>query len=512
MRFAFEDAPRPSHTNGGRVAWFIERLCTHSKGDLFGEPLTLEPWQRWLLDVIFEADPVTGERVWRDVTIMLPRGNGKSTLAAGLGFYFLIADDEGGAEVISAAYNDEQARVVWDTAATMREASPTLTAATRKFHSSIVHPLSVSSWKPISRKAAAAQGGNAHCVIFDEYHVQPTGELREVLRRGQKKRSRPMMLTITTEADSEQTPLGELQRGFHEVGVHEEVHPFLHVYRDRKGRSILIRWGIPWDAEMAKLDIRDHDLIRLCSPAEWIDPERVVNEGLDAAGQREAHYVQYDLNGLVRDASSEGVPMSMWDACAGESSQFADGADLAVGVDIGFRRDWSAVVAVGQSKAHPDRLAVQAWLFEPPRESGLELDLMATVGVAVEDLLETGQVKGICADPALAALLMQEWQRRGIEVREYRFAWGDAAPDSVALLAAIQGTRLLHDGDLRLRRHVSNLRVRTGPNGAWRWADHPLKQSSPDFPNDGGIALMLAVSEWERLFGEKPEVVPQFFF
>lgn len=490
--------PRPEATNGEYVSWFIEKNCTHTKGELFGEPLLLEAWQRWLLDVIFEVDPETGKRIFKDVTIMLPRGNGKSTLAAALGFYFLLFDDEGGSEVISAATSKEQAKIVFDAAIQMRAASPQLSSLTKKFHSSIVHHETASVWKPIARLADAAQGLNSHAVIIDEYHVHKTGELREVLKRGQKKRSEPMLLMITTEAGSEMTPLGRLQKGFRDGAERETIHSCLEVFRDRASASILARWGVPNSVNRGDVRFDDESLVRACSPAEWLDPKRIIAEGLNSPDTIESDYARYDLNMLVASDGEEGFPMSSWDECA-NPAEIAHGGELIIGVDIGYRTDWSAVVAAGNSVGDDSVVAVKQFLFQPPKEEGMELDLEATVDAKVWELAEAhdGPVV-LAADPALATRLLQQAAMRGIETLEYRFAWSVASADSVSLMDIVQRRKLAHDGDPTMRIHMSNLRVRKASDGAFRWHDHPAKKTNPNYPNDGGIALMIAVGEWAR--------------
>ena len=49
----------------------------------------------------------------------MARKNGKSTLASGLGLYFLIADGEVGAEIYSIAVKKDQAKIVFDDAVRM---------------------------------------------------------------------------------------------------------------------------------------------------------------------------------------------------------------------------------------------------------------------------------------------------------------------------------------------------------------------------------------------------------
>jgi phage terminase large subunit-like protein len=310
-----------------------------------------------------------------------------------------------------------------------------------------------------------------------------------------------MLATITTEAASKYSPLGDMQRGFLERGVVEEVTPYCQVVRHSQSRSLMIRFGVPWDVTV---DIEDPEVVRGCNPASWLDPQRIIDEYLHAPGSLESDFRRYHLNQLVEDAGGEGVPADMWDACVDASApRLVDGQDVVIAIDAGYRKDCSAVVTAGLL---PDgRARFDAMIWRPAREQGLELDLEATVEQFVNEQLERYRVTRIVCDPMLMNQSMQRWgQRVGSQiVREYRFGWGDTGPDSVTLLGAIQSRRLVHDGDPVLRRHVLNMRARYGPNGAWRWDDHPdKKRDDSEVPNDAGIALMMAAGE---LLGGEPQ-------
>jgi hypothetical protein len=94
-----------------RVIRFISLLC-HSKGEWAGQPFLLSPWQQFLLWCVFgwkRAEDDT--RRFRTAYVEVCRKNGKTTLAAGIGLYMLVADGEAGAEVYTAATKRDQARL-----------------------------------------------------------------------------------------------------------------------------------------------------------------------------------------------------------------------------------------------------------------------------------------------------------------------------------------------------------------------------------------------------------------
>ncbi|WP_300711177.1 terminase large subunit, partial [Limnohabitans sp.] len=109
----------------GRVFRPADNLCAlieqlpHVKGPLAGEPITLEPWQVFILTTVFGWVKPDGKRRFRRSYIEVPRGNAKSTLSSAVALYMLAADREGGAEVYSLATTRDQARIVFGDAQTM---------------------------------------------------------------------------------------------------------------------------------------------------------------------------------------------------------------------------------------------------------------------------------------------------------------------------------------------------------------------------------------------------------
>src|SRR5688500_5935368 len=93
-----------------RVFRFFERVLRHSKGMWGGKPFMLETWQKdELLGPIFGWMRPDGTRRFRRAHVELPKKNGMSTIASGVGLYMLRADGENGADVFSAATKKEQA-------------------------------------------------------------------------------------------------------------------------------------------------------------------------------------------------------------------------------------------------------------------------------------------------------------------------------------------------------------------------------------------------------------------
>ena len=183
-----------------RSVAFIETMIRHCKGDKAGELLILEEWQKddIIRPMFGWKNKETGLRKYRQVYCCIPRKNGKSTLGAAIGLYILFADNEKGAEVFSCAGDRNQASIIFNIAKTMVELSPQLFQRAKLFRNSIVNPAKGNTYKVLSSDAKLQHGHNAHAVLFDELHTQPTRELWDVMTTSTGARSQPIIMAITT--------------------------------------------------------------------------------------------------------------------------------------------------------------------------------------------------------------------------------------------------------------------------------------------------------------------------
>lgn len=103
---------------------FIQTHCRHVKGDLAGQTITLERWQKAIVGAIFGWKRADGRRRFWDVFFYIPRKNGKTILLACIAILMLACSREGGQEIYSAAAEKEQARIAHEMAKQMVEMDP----------------------------------------------------------------------------------------------------------------------------------------------------------------------------------------------------------------------------------------------------------------------------------------------------------------------------------------------------------------------------------------------------
>lgn len=193
------------------VEQFFSTFLRHSKGAFAGKMFELLPWQR---DELFyplfgwQRRNEEGDIVRRFIKayVEIPKKNGKSTIASGVGLYMLAGDGELGAEIFSAACDRNQANIVHREACNMVEASPELAAALKinKTTWNILYPDTRSFYRSLSSTPSTNEGLNAHCIIADELHEWrgiAGRALYDALRWAFAARRNPLFFQITTSGE-----------------------------------------------------------------------------------------------------------------------------------------------------------------------------------------------------------------------------------------------------------------------------------------------------------------------
>jgi phage terminase large subunit-like protein len=181
-----------------RILEFYPDFIRHVKGKLAGQPYELSDWEGFILINLFGFVDKHGLRRFRTAYIEVARKNSKSTFCSGIGLYMTALDNEGGAEVYSAATTKDQARIVFGDARTMITKSGPLKRLFGYHRLNIHHLKSASKFEPLSADANTLDGLNIHCGIVDEIHAHKSRELWDVLETGTGAREQPLILAITT--------------------------------------------------------------------------------------------------------------------------------------------------------------------------------------------------------------------------------------------------------------------------------------------------------------------------
>lgn len=182
---------------------FMERYLRHSKGELAGKPLLLEPWQKFRIGSMFGWKNANGLRRFQTSFSEVPKKNGKSTEAAGVGLIGLLADNEPGAEVYTVATKRDQARIVFGEARSMVRKSPALARLVKVFQLNLSVARTGSKFEPLSSDEKSADGLNPSHVVVDELHRHRSRALRNLMDSGTASRRQPLIFIITTAGDED---------------------------------------------------------------------------------------------------------------------------------------------------------------------------------------------------------------------------------------------------------------------------------------------------------------------
>lgn len=258
-----------SVAKGARVCEFIEFL-PHTKGKWAArnENLVLQPWQCFILMVLFGwIRRRDGLRRFRQAYLCIPRKNGKSILAAGIGLYMLMADNEYGAEVYSGATTERQAWEVFGPARLMLQRTPELAdeLGAQVLRQILTVERNGSKFQPVIGNPG--DGPSPSCAIIDEYHEHDTPNQHDTMETGMGAREQPLMLIITTAGYNPAGPCAEKQSEVQKVldGVFHDDRLFGCIFGidaddDWADPKVLIKanpnYGISVDAEFLEAQQR----------------------------------------------------------------------------------------------------------------------------------------------------------------------------------------------------------------------------------------------------------------
>lgn len=193
-----------------RVCRFLEML-PHIKGKWArrdpknpgANRIKLRPWQSFITICLFGwVKKRTGLRRFRKGSVYLPRKNGKSTWAAGIGLFGFGKDSEIGAEVYSGATTEKQAWEVFGPARLMVKNEPALAEGLNieVNASTLTRLIDGSKFEPVIGKPG--DGSSPHYAIVDEYHEHQTSDHYDTMLTGMGAREQPLLLVISTAGDN----------------------------------------------------------------------------------------------------------------------------------------------------------------------------------------------------------------------------------------------------------------------------------------------------------------------
>lgn len=483
------------------VVTFFESEIVHIKGPKAGKPLKLERWQRKFLRRLYgwkRRDD--GGRRYKTAFVFVPRKNGKSLLGAGIAIYGLLADNELGAEVVSAAVDREQARVVFDVAAKIIELNPRLQAKCKVLSKSIVVHETASKYTVLSADVENKHGGNPSTIVFDELHTQPNGGLVEVLETGTHARLQPLIVYFTTAGHDKDSVCYEYYEKAKKVLSGEGYDPsFLSVIYEASQTD----------------DWKDPAVWKKANPNFGVSviPVNFINAFNDAVinKRKENGFKRLHLN-VWTEQLERWLPMDQWEEC-GENlfvPSAHDGEWCVAGLDLSSKVDLTAFVLLFRGEDNMIDVQCYFWLPEnvlkrkeeedamPYRQWKEEGFLMTTPGDIIDyeyirktinKLGDRYHIHEIGYDPWRCEQLAVQLEQDGFKPIEIRQGYPQLSEPSKELEALLQSKRLRHNNNPILRWMASNVACETDAQGNIKPSKKLAKKRI-----DGIVALVNALN------------------
>lgn len=486
-----------------RVRDFLQKFLCHSKGQWAGKPFELLKWQ-WedVVAPMFGWKRPDGTRRFRRAYIEVPKKNGKSALCSALALYLLMADNEPGAEIYSAAVDRDQASIVFNEAANMVEASQLLKDRLQVVRSTkrIVHESANSWYKALSADVPAKEGLNAHAILFDELHAQKTRDLWDVLRFAGAARRQPLLISITTAGYDRHSICWE-QHSYAERVLTGEVEDtsFLPYIAAAPADA---DWTKPatWKAANPSFGVT-------LKADQFQDDCREAQESV----AKENTFRRYRLNQWT-EQDVRWLSMEKWDACDAEPDPL-DGVTAFAGLDLSTTTDLSALVLAVQRdegidvypffwvpeegarlRERKDRVPYMEWIRRGLIEAtpGDCID-QAYIRRRIHQIAERCHIKQIAIDRWNAVKLATELDADGFEVLAFGQGYASMSAPTKKLEELVLTGQLRHGGHPVLRWNAGNVSIEQDAADNWK----PSKKKSVE-RIDGIVALIMAIDRATR--------------
>ena len=479
---------------------FFPKYLRHIRGQWSGQPFHLAPWEEDATRRLFGTLRPDGLRQYRRSTILIPRKQGKSTYAAGVCLYLLLADDEPGAEIYNCAGDRGQARIVHDLAKMMVAASP-LSSLVKIYRDAIVNPRTHSVLSPLSADAASHLGKNSHGLVFDEFAYLKRRDFWDTMHTSMGARRQPLSLAISTAGIYDPEGFGwnhyEYARRVSEGEIDDpELLPILY--------------GVPIDADWTDPENwrKANPMLDVTVPMEFYVKEfKRAEESVSEQNAIRGLYLNQWVHQLTR-----WLDMRAWAKCAGEPAP-ADGAPCWGGLDLGSNLDLTAFVLVfprevdgvthfdilprfymPERSAHhreqADGVPYRSWADQGlvTLTPGSTCDY-AFVRQDMADLADQFDVQEVAFDRWGASQLVNQLTDDGHNIVEFGQGYASMSAPTKELERLVLDGRLRHGDNALLRWNASNCVAQQDPH-----ENIKLVKDKSTGRIDGMVALVMALA------------------
>jgi phage terminase large subunit-like protein len=493
----------PELTRGQRVIAFIETLLKVPEGELVGQPMILDPFQRRFITEIYDNPHGT-----RRAYLSIARKNGKSGLIAGI-LLAHIAGPEAtlNTQIVSGAMSRDQAALVFNLACKMIQLSPELQPWVRIVPSS---KRLIGLARNVEYRALAADGRTAHglspaLAILDEVgQVRgPQSDFVDAIITSQGAHANPLLIAISTQAPNDNDLFSIW---LDDAKSSQDKRIVCHLYQADKDAGVMDKGG--W---------------RSANPAMGTFRSlKDVEEQAERASRMpsfEPTFRNLVLNQRV-EMSAPFVSKSVWMANAEPVNEdvFFD-APVYVGLDLSAKNDLTAMVLMAFDgrkwhvksyfwtpekgifdRAKRDRAPYDVWRDQGFIRAipGASIDYEA-VAREIADILDGMHVQAVAFDRWRIDLIKKELTDIGVEIPLVEFGQGfrDMAPAIDNLETMLLNEQIAHGVNPVLTMCMANAKIEQDAAG-----NRKLNKQKATGRIDGAVALVMAAGSTPKTIEE----------
>jgi phage terminase large subunit-like protein len=507
---------RDLETGGERGLYFDENAaarvfrfsgyCRQYEGEFAGLALELQGWQCFIIANVFGWMRADGTRRFRIVYEKVARKNGKSTKLAFIASYGLLADNEGGPRVYSAATKLDQAKELYDAAEAMIDQSPKLKSLVKVYTSRIVAKKSRGRMQALSKDSKSMDGLNVHFGLVDELHAHHDSSTWDVIKSARGARKQPIIWAITTEGFLTDGPDADQQEYAIKVlkGAVDDDSYFAIIYTlddpkkwDQESEWIKANpnWGI---------SVNPDDLREQCKLAKEIPTERIefLTKKLNIKVRGEAKWM--NLESFIKCNTDYQDQEPFLDEPSGENR----GADAWGGLDLSSVEDITALSFTIRTKKGKTKTFSRGYLPEGALARRLKKGdksmekfvqegvLVLTPGETVDyDYIKADirkgsayfNVQGIAFDRWNSNQLVNDMIAEGVPMIEFGQGFGSMSTPMKELMVRVLNQTVEYNNSL-LYWAMSNLVADINPAGDVKPAKDKIKEKI-----DPVVSLIMAL-------------------
>jgi phage terminase large subunit-like protein len=461
------------------------------------ELIVLQPWDCFIYANIFgwvrKAD---GLRRFREAYVEVSRKNAKSTKAAIVGHYMLVADGEIGAEIYSGATTEKQA---WEVFGPAREMA-------KKAHGFKEHygvqvnakTLTVldtnSKFEPLI--GDPGDGANPSCAIIDEYHEHKSPALYNTMTTGMGSRSQPLTFIVTTAGTDLSGPCYDKRNQVCKVleGSIDNDEIF--------GIIFTIDEGDEWTD--FKCWPKANPNLNVSVKEDYL--KKQLRDAIQRSSQQNAIKTKH-LN-VWCNASVAWMNMVNWQKSTDRTLELSDfyGQRCRLAVDLASKIDLAAMIQLfrkaedyycfakfylpesaleGADKTHYQGWYNDGWITTTP---GNIIDF-AYIEEDMKEIRGNFEVVEVAYDPFQATQFSTRMMAEGFPMVEYGATVKNFSEPMKELEATVMDGRFHHDGNPVLEWNISNIVAFLD-----RKDNIFPRKERPENKIDGGVALIMAMA------------------